>query len=102
MKHRSLAEVGRGQRGRAHRRSRIPRFSVLSNTPETWYWAAPRRTPPKVALGCRRQAGRFALLDVDLGTLLFEGGLDLLGLVLRHAFLDRLRRGIDEILGLLE
>src|SRR4249919_3666344 len=31
MKHHSLTEVEGGKRGRAHRRSRIPRFSVLSN-----------------------------------------------------------------------
>src|SRR6188508_1880093 len=41
MKHRSLTEVGRKKGGRAHRRSRIPRFSVLSNTPKTWYWGQP-------------------------------------------------------------
>src|SRR5918995_191319 len=31
MKHHSLTEVERGKRGRAHRRSRIPRFRILSN-----------------------------------------------------------------------
>src|SRR4051812_32391980 len=49
-----------------------------------------------------REGSRTRLLDLDLGTLLFEGGLDLLGLVTRDAFLDRLRAGVDEILGLLE
>src|SRR6476660_6377440 len=34
MKHHSLTEVEEGKRGRAHRRSRIPRFSVLSNAPQ--------------------------------------------------------------------
>jgi len=42
------------------------------------------------------------LLDLDLCALPFEGGLDLLGLALGHAFLDRLGRAVDEILGLLE
>src|SRR6185312_3499041 len=41
-------------------------------------------------------------LDLDLGSLLFEGDLDLVGLVARDAFLDGLRRRIDQILGLLE
>src|SRR6188508_3650185 len=31
MKHHSLTEVEEGKRGRAHRRSRIPRFRILSN-----------------------------------------------------------------------
>src|SRR4026207_350934 len=33
MKYRSLTEEEEGGEGRAHRRSRIPRFSVLSNGP---------------------------------------------------------------------
>src|SRR5439155_21967608 len=43
-----------------------------------------------------------ALLDLYLGALFFERGLDLLGLVAVDAFLDGLRRRVDEILGLLE
>src|SRR4029079_16924811 len=31
MKHHSVTEVEEGKRGRAHRRSRIPRFRILSN-----------------------------------------------------------------------
>src|SRR5690242_19397694 len=46
--------------------------------------------------------GAPAFLDLDLGALLLERGLDLLGLVAGNAFLDRLRRGVDEVLGLLE
>src|SRR5512147_2124618 len=42
------------------------------------------------------------LLDVDLGAGFFELLLDLGGLVLRDAFLDRLGRALDEILGFLE
>src|SRR6476619_5543936 len=42
------------------------------------------------------------LLDLDFGALLFEGCLDLLGLVARDAFLDGLRRSVDQVLGLLE
>src|SRR5215203_2659784 len=34
MKHHSWTEELRGKGGRAHRRSRIPRFRVLSNTSE--------------------------------------------------------------------
>ena len=50
----------------------------------------------------QRRGNGAALLDLDLGALLFEGGLDLLGLVLGDALLDRLRRRVDEVLGLLE
>src|SRR4051812_23004176 len=56
----------------------------------TWTCAA-RRRPPDAAL-----------LDLDLGALLLEGCLDLLGLFLGDAFLDGLGRSIDEVLGLLE
>src|SRR3990172_11339451 len=50
MKHHSLTEADRGKRGRAHRRSRIPRFSLLSNTkvPDRWRegCVAPARLRP--------------------------------------------------------
>src|SRR5438093_1845935 len=51
--------------------------------------------------GCtaRREAW---LRDLDLGPLLFESRLDLVGLLAVDAFLDRLGRRVDEILGLLE
>src|SRR6476646_10415247 len=42
------------------------------------------------------------LLQFHLGASLFELGLDLVGLVLVHAFLDRLRRAFDEVLGFLQ
>src|ERR1700677_3057902 len=42
------------------------------------------------------------LLQLNLGASLLELGLDLLGFVLVHAFLDRLRRALDEVLGFLE
>src|SRR5436190_14969477 len=42
------------------------------------------------------------LFDGNLRSRLFEHLLDLLGLVLRHAFLDRLRRAFDEILRFLQ
>src|SRR6478672_7786452 len=45
---------------------------------------------------------RRTLLDLDLGALLLEGGLDLLRLLAVDAFLDRLGRCINEVLGLLE
>ena len=56
------------------------------------------RAPPRRAA----DRGRGRLLDLDLGALLLEGGLDLLGLVLGDAFLDGLGRRVDEVLGLLE
>src|SRR5258705_9510195 len=43
-----------------------------------------------------------ALLQLDFCAGLFELSLDLLGLVLVHAFLDRLGRALDEVLGFLE
>src|SRR5215470_3642978 len=52
-------------------------------------------TPESVALTSH-------LLEFHLGPDLFQLGLDLLRLVLGHAFLDRLGRPLDQILGLLE
>jgi hypothetical protein len=42
------------------------------------------------------------LLELDLGAGLLKLSLDLLGFVLVHAFLDRLRRALDEVLGFLQ
>src|SRR6185295_3016106 len=42
------------------------------------------------------------LLELDLGALGLELGLELLGVGLRHAVLDRLGRALDQVLGLLE
>src|SRR5258708_38760163 len=42
------------------------------------------------------------LLELNLGASLLELGLDLVGFVLVDAFLDRLRRAFDEVLGFLE
>src|SRR5205814_7862943 len=39
------------------------------------------------------------LLELDLGAGFFELRLDLIGLFLRRAFLDRVRRAIDQVLG---
>src|ERR1700719_1926211 len=48
------------------------------------------------------RSSKLALLQFHLGASLFELGLDLLGFVLVDAFLDRLRRALDEVLGFLE
>src|SRR5690606_3518408 len=45
---------------------------------------------------------RTQLLDFDLGASAFQLGLDLGGVVLADAFLDRLRRTLDQVLGFLE
>src|SRR6202011_940585 len=75
---------------------RIPTHFCVRRTP-----GQPRRTP--FAWSRSRAATGFArLLQLDLGASLLELGLDLLGLVLVHAFLDRLRRAFDEVLGFLE
>src|SRR5258707_4885102 len=42
------------------------------------------------------------LLEFHLRAGLFELGLDLFGLILAHAFLDRLGGTLDQVLGLLE
>ncbi len=49
-----------------------------------------------------RGAKPTGLLDVDLTAGRFDLLLNLVGLVLRNAFLDRLGRALDELLGLLE
>src|SRR5262245_16422447 len=43
-----------------------------------------------------------ALLELNLGAGLLQGGLDLLGLVLGDTFLDRLGRALDQVLGLFQ
>src|SRR3954452_11589297 len=42
------------------------------------------------------------LLDLDGSAGFLELTLDRVGLILRHAFLDGLRRGVDQVLGLLQ
>src|SRR3954454_23467277 len=65
-----------------------------------------RRFPSRLALGVaarvREWKQRARLLQFHLGASLFELGLDLVGFVLVDAFLDRLRRAFDEVLGFLE
>src|SRR6186713_3268915 len=59
--------------------------------------------PPSARAACGPgEPAAATLLDFDLGALLLEGSLDLLGLVLGYAFLDGLGRSIDQVLGLLE
>src|SRR4029077_10766147 len=58
----------------------------------------PAEAPPQRRPTCSPRA----LLDLDLGALLFESSLDLFGFVLRDAFLDGLGRRVDEVLGFLE
>src|SRR5258708_26993914 len=47
-------------------------------------------------------ANALRTLELDLGPHLFEGSLDLLGLIFRHALLDVLWRTLDEILRFLQ
>src|SRR5258707_12511845 len=48
------------------------------------------------------RSGNLRLLELNLGASLLELSLDLLGFVLVDAFLDRLGRALDEVLGFLE
>ena len=53
------------------------------------------RSPPRFV------AAEPRLLDLDLGAGGLELGLDVLGFVLGHAFLDGLRGAVDQVLGFL-
>src|SRR3954447_2495330 len=55
-----------------------------------------------VAARAREWKQQARLLQFHLGASLFELGLDLVGFVLVHTFLDRLGRAFDEVLGFLE
>src|SRR3954451_8708009 len=61
-----------------------------------------RRGPREPRFSSRRGLRLLRLLELDLGAGLLELGLDLLGLVLRHAFLDGLWRAFDQVLGFLQ
>ena len=76
-------------------RCRLLRVRPFADVRSRWRRGRSPR-PPRVP------ADTIDLLDLDLGALLFEGRLDLLGLVLGDALLDGLRRRVDEVLGLLE
>src|SRR5215831_10239730 len=78
----------------------VPAIHVLAESRED----VDPRNPPGSSPGSRRgsRSSRLRLLELDLRAHLFEGGFDLLGLVLGDAFLDRLRRAFDQVLGLLE
>src|ERR1041384_1655126 len=52
--------------------------------------------------GARRLPRPARLLDLDAGAGFFELALDLVGLVLRDAFLDGVRGAVDQVLGLLQ
>src|SRR4249919_427777 len=59
MKHHSLTEAWKGEEGRAHRRSRISRFLILSNGPSSGKGAhfgfkAAGRSPVAVNPSCSR------------------------------------------------
>src|SRR5262245_36644389 len=62
-------------------------------------WASKRIAASSSGRITRR---RLALLDLDLGTLLFQRSLDLVGLLAVDALLHGLRGRVDEVLGLLE
>jgi|RhiMetStandDraft_8_1073273.scaffolds.fasta_scaffold02435_1 hypothetical protein len=57
------------------------------------------RSPGLAALVRGFRLSKLRLLKLNLCTDLFERGLDLVGLVLGHAFLDGLRRALNKVLG---
>src|SRR6266567_2079818 len=60
------------------------------------------RDGPRPRALARDPASKLCLLEFDLRASLLELDLELLGLVLVHAFLDRLRRALDEVLCFLQ
>src|SRR3954451_6596583 len=63
-------------------------------------WLAGASPPPSVSVYRHPVEGAGTpLLDLDFGPLFLKRSLDLLCFVLRDAFLDRLGRRVDEILG---
>src|SRR5471032_3312906 len=60
------------------------------------------RSPGLALLARGFRSTKLRLLELNLGASLLELGLDLLGFVLVHAFLHRLGRALDEVLGFLE
>src|SRR3954464_6003453 len=100
----SAARAGRS--GMAAHDTR-PRFA--HGVASTCQAAAPALRPPDKQKGRWLAPPAFAdlevrveLLDLDLRALLLESGLDLVRLVAGNALLDRLRRRVNEVLGLLE
>src|SRR6476660_9061011 len=61
----------------------------------------PKRQPPAAKFLARMPPDQ-GLLHLDLGAGLLELGLGLLGVLLGHLLEHRLRRTVDEVLGLLE
>src|SRR5665213_1811558 len=86
-------------------------FKLLSATPATGsalrtavslaHALRSSRATPTYA-GAALVSSRLGLLDLDLRSGPFQLGLELGSLVLRDAFLDRLRGGFDQILGFLQ
>src|SRR5262249_48160462 len=84
-----------GERGNSRAKPSNPHTFLCtpcSGTPRSTLLARSRGTRPRT----------YHLLEVDLRTSLLELGLDLVGLVLVDAFLDRLRSAFDEVLGFLQ
>src|SRR5690606_23275483 len=77
-----------------HRHSRGAEVSTRSGSADL------RRAP--AGPGATRSRTHCGLLHLDGSALLLELRLDLLGLFLRHAFLDGLGRVVDEVLGFLQ
>src|SRR5579871_3990338 len=92
-----IRRTGRPRTEQAADRRRLPPATLLK-TPERSQ--ADGRDRP-IFIDRAPEGGR-PLLELDLRARLLQCGLDLLGLFLADAFLDRLRRGFDEILGFLE
>src|SRR5882672_3490659 len=81
------ADAAEGPREQGSERT----WTCVSERPSGQRTDAPPQRRPEVLL-----------LDLDFAADLFDGCLDLLCLVLGHAFLDGLRCGVDDVLGLLQ
>src|ERR1700761_231506 len=78
---------------------RIPTHSCVQRGPGGTDPRVGKRAPGPAWLA---RVPKSQLLELDLGASLLQLSLDLVGFFLVDAFLDRLRRAFDEVLGFLE
>src|SRR5271163_5089641 len=82
------------------RNHRFPHFTRASSSQDAL--ASHLKSPGSAPLGRGYRLSKHHLLKLNLGADLFQGRLDLGGVVLVDAFLDRLGSALDQVLGFLE